>query len=108
MGGILSELGDDRLGIASTFYTSVGCRPWRGDSSAFEWGDAAATSWDPARFFLREGVKILVLNDLLGLDLVRSAQNIGTERVARKILLDKGLASGFGGLEASVKEAALF
>ena len=52
---------------------------------------------DLVRFFLREGAKILVLNDLLVLDRVRSAQNIEAKRVAGKILLDKDLASSFAG-----------
>jgi hypothetical protein len=57
----------------------------------------AATSRDPIQFFLRERVKILVLNDLLVLDRVRSAQNIEAKRVVRKILPDKGLAASFAG-----------
>jgi len=57
----------------------------------------AATSRDAVRIFFRERVKILVLNDLLVLDRVRSAQNIEAKRVAGKILLDKDLASSFAG-----------
>jgi hypothetical protein len=90
MGRFLSELGDDRLGIALTFYTSDS----RLSASAFR---LSARADIPRTFFFEHEPRILVLNDLLGFDRERSAQNIEAERVAGKILLDRDLACIFAG-----------